>query len=29
MIKAYMQNKTVWINNATGKPANPFVMRLE
>ncbi|WP_175701067.1 aldehyde dehydrogenase [Burkholderia ambifaria] len=29
MIKAYMQSKTVWINNATGKPANPFVMRLE
>lgn len=28
MIKAYMQQKTVWINNSTVTPANPFVMRL-
>ena len=28
MIKAYMQTKTVWINNSTAKPGNPFVMRL-
>jgi len=26
MIKAYMQNKTVWINNSTLPPGNPFVM---
>lgn len=28
MIKSYMQNKTVWINNSTVTPANPFIMRL-
>jgi acyl-CoA reductase-like NAD-dependent aldehyde dehydrogenase len=28
MIKAYMQTKTVWINNSTEKPGNPFIMRL-
>jgi len=28
MIKAYMQTKTVWINNSTQPPGNPFVMRL-
>jgi len=28
MIKAYMQTKTVWINNGTKPPGNPFVMRL-
>jgi aldehyde dehydrogenase (NAD+) len=28
MIKAYMQTKTVWINNSTQPPVNPFVMRL-
>lgn len=28
MIKAYMQTKTVWINNSTTPPGNPFVMRL-
>jgi aldehyde dehydrogenase (NAD+) len=28
MIKAYMQSKTVWINNSTQPPGNPFVMRL-
>jgi len=29
MVKAYMQAKTVWINNSTQPPGNPFVMRLE
>ena len=28
MIKTYMQTKTVWINNSTQPPGNPFVMRL-
>lgn len=28
MIKSYMQNKTVWINNSTAAVANPFIMRL-
>lgn len=28
MIKLYLQSKTVWINNATQPPGNPFVMRL-
>ncbi|MFA5663450.1 aldehyde dehydrogenase [Castellaniella sp.] len=28
MIKAYLQPKTVWINNSTQPPGNPFVMRL-
>lgn len=28
MVKAYMQQKTVWINNSTQPPGNPFVMRL-
>ncbi len=28
MMKAYMQVKTVWINNGTTAPKNPFVMRL-
>lgn len=28
MIKSYMQNKTVWINNSTAPPTNPFIMRL-
>lgn len=28
MIKAYLQPKTIWINNAAQPPANPFVMRL-
>ncbi|SDE93727.1 aldehyde dehydrogenase (NAD+) [Variovorax sp. CF079] len=27
-IKAYMQTKTVWINNSTQPPGNPFIMRL-
>ena len=29
MIKAYMQTKTVWINNSSKPPGNPFVMRLD
>jgi aldehyde dehydrogenase (NAD+) len=29
MIKSYMQVKTVWINNSTQPPGNPFVMRLK
>jgi len=28
MVKAYMQQKTVWINNSVQPPSNPFVMRL-
>ncbi|MFA7437915.1 aldehyde dehydrogenase [Castellaniella sp.] len=28
MIKAYLQPKTVWINNSAQPPGNPFVMRL-
>ncbi len=28
MIKGYMQSKTVWLNNSSQPPANPFVMRL-
>lgn len=28
MIKSYMQVKTTWINNASERPANPFIMRL-
>lgn len=28
MIKAYLQQKTVWINNSKQPPGNPFVMRL-
>jgi len=28
MMKAYLQSKTVWINNSDKTPENPFVMRL-
>ena len=27
MIKSYMQPKTVWLNNSSQRPGNPFVMR--
>lgn len=29
MIKSYLQAKTVWINNSSQAPGNPFVMRLK
>ena len=28
MIRSYMQAKTVWLNNSTQPPGNPFIMRL-
>ncbi|MGE4167156.1 MAG: aldehyde dehydrogenase [Xanthobacteraceae bacterium] len=28
MIKGYMQPKTVWLNNSSQRPTNPFIMRL-
>ena len=27
MIKSYMQPKTLWLNNSSQRPGNPFVMR--
>ncbi len=28
MIKEYLQVKSVWLNNSTQAPQNPFIMRL-